>query len=118
MLDSPLLTELTGARAAPVLVEGGRARGVEIIEGGRLTAVRCAGDVVLSCGTIGSAQLLLLGGTGPADELRALGVGVVADVPGAGANLHDHALARCAGRARRTRPGTRPSCSPPSTARS
>jgi choline dehydrogenase len=42
---------------------------------------------------IGSAQLLLLSGIGPADDLRALGIDVTADLPGVGANLHDHALA-------------------------
>ncbi|XUL89638.1 GMC family oxidoreductase [Streptomyces galilaeus] len=93
MLDSPLLTVLTGAPVVRVLVEGGRAYGVEVVEGGRTVAVRSAGNVVLSGGTIGSAQLLLLSGIGPADELRALGIGVVADLPGVGANLHDHALA-------------------------
>lgn len=57
------------------------------------TAIRCSGDVVLSGGTIGSAQLLLLSGIGPADELRSLGIDTVIDLPGVGANLHDHALA-------------------------
>jgi len=44
-------------------------------------------------GWIGSAQLLLLSGIGPADDLRPLGVDVRADLAGVGANLHDHALA-------------------------
>lgn len=48
--------------------------------------------MVLSAGTIGSAQILLLSGIGPADELRALGIGVTADLPGVGGNLHDHTL--------------------------
>ena len=43
-------------------------------------------------GTIGSAQLLLLSGVGPADHLRSLGIDVVADLPGVGENLHDHLL--------------------------
>jgi choline dehydrogenase len=42
---------------------------------------------------IGSPQLLLLSGIGPADDLRGLGLDVLADLPGVGANLHDHALA-------------------------
>ncbi|MFI6467299.1 GMC family oxidoreductase [Streptomyces sp. NPDC050528] len=92
VLDSPLLTVLTGASVTRVLVEGGRARGVEYVADGQLTAVRCADDVVLSGGTIGSAHLLLLSGIGPADQLRALGVDLVTDLPGVGANLHDHAL--------------------------
>jgi len=78
VLDSPLLTVVTGSPVARVLVEGGRARGVEIIEDGRLTAVRCSsdggggGEVVLSCGTIGSAQLLLSADRS-GRRLRALG---------------------------------------------
>jgi len=51
-----------------------------------------ARQVVVCGGTIGSAQLLLLSGVGPADHLRSVGVDVVADVPGVGANLHDHLL--------------------------
>ncbi|KPI02319.1 glucose-methanol-choline oxidoreductase [Actinobacteria bacterium OK074] len=49
--------------------------------------------MILSAGTIGSAHLLLLSGIGPADDLRAMGIDVTADLPGMGANLHDHALA-------------------------
>ncbi|WP_427921130.1 GMC family oxidoreductase N-terminal domain-containing protein [Streptomyces sp. cg40] len=81
VLDSPLLTVLTGAPVVQVPVVGGRACGVE---GGRTVAVRSTGDVVLSGGTIGAAQLLLRSGIGPADELRAIGIGVVADLPGVG----------------------------------
>jgi choline dehydrogenase len=53
---------------------------------------RAASEVVLSAGTVGSPRVLLLSGIGPADELRALGLAVVADVPGVGRNLHDHLL--------------------------
>ena len=49
-----------------------------------------AGEVVLSAGAVGSAQLLLLSGIGPADALRAAGMPVVADVPGVGAGFTDH----------------------------
>jgi choline dehydrogenase len=93
VLDSALLTVMTGAAVTRVLVDGGRARGVEVLREGRTTEIRCEGDVILSGGTIGSAQLLLLSGVGPADELRALGIGMTADLPGVGANLHDHTLA-------------------------
>ena len=51
-----------------------------------------AGEVVVCGGTIGSAQLLLLSGIGPADHLRSHGIDVVADLPGVGENLHDHLL--------------------------
>ncbi len=55
----------------------------------------CAAPVTSSsaAGVIGSAQLLLLSGIGPADDLRPLGIDVRADLAGVGANLHDHALA-------------------------
>ena len=49
--------------------------------------------MIVCGGVIGSPQLLLLSGIGPADDLRALGLDVRADLPGVGANLHDHALA-------------------------
>ena len=49
--------------------------------------------MIVSGGVIGSAQLLLLSGIGPADDLRPLGIDVRADLAGVGANLHDHALA-------------------------
>jgi choline dehydrogenase-like flavoprotein len=68
-----------------VLVERGRAVGVETADG----VVR-AGEVVLSAGAVGSAHLLLLSGIGPADALRSAGIGVVADVPGVGADFTDH----------------------------
>jgi len=49
--------------------------------------------VIISSGVIGSPQLLLLSGIGPADDLSPLGIDVRADLPGVGENLHDHALA-------------------------
>jgi choline dehydrogenase-like flavoprotein len=49
-----------------------------------------AGEVVLSAGAVGSPHLLLLSGIGPADQLRAAGIAVVADVPGVGADFTDH----------------------------
>ena len=93
VLDNPLLSVMTDTVVAKVLIEGGRACGVTILRDAQATEVRCAGDVILSGGTIGSAQLLLLSGIGPADELRSLGVAVTADLSGVGANLHDHTLA-------------------------
>jgi choline dehydrogenase-like flavoprotein len=73
-----------------IVVENGRAIGVEVIENGRATLVRAEREVILTAGAIGSPKLMLLSGLGPADELRALGVDVVADLPEVGRNLHDH----------------------------
>jgi choline dehydrogenase-like flavoprotein len=82
---SPRLTVRGGVHVRRVVVEGGRAVGVETADG----TVRAA-EVVLSAGAVGSPQLLLLSGIGPADELLALGIEVVADVPGVGAGCTDH----------------------------
>ena len=72
-----------------VLVSNGRAVGVRAI--GRDGPFEVGADlVVLAGGTYGSPAILLRSGIGPADELRALGIAVVADLAGVGANLHDH----------------------------
>ncbi|HZT44628.1 MAG TPA: GMC family oxidoreductase N-terminal domain-containing protein [Gaiellaceae bacterium] len=82
---------VTGANARRLLFEGTRCVGVEWAEDDRLERAQ-AREVVVCSGTIGSPQLLLLSGIGPADHLRALGIKVVADLPGVGENLHDHLL--------------------------
>ncbi|MGZ8739702.1 MAG: GMC family oxidoreductase [Gaiellaceae bacterium] len=87
----PNLELLTGATARRLLFDGTRCVGVEWSRDGRVASAR-AEQVVVCGGTIGSAQLLLLSGVGPADHLRALGIDVVADLPGVGENLHDHLL--------------------------
>jgi choline dehydrogenase-like flavoprotein len=89
--DHPNLEMLVGAHAHRLLFDGTRCVGVEWSRGGNIEQAH-AGEVVVSGGTIGSPQLLLLSGVGPADHLRAVGVDVVADVPGVGENLHDHVL--------------------------
>ncbi|MGY1601786.1 GMC family oxidoreductase [Geodermatophilus sp. SYSU D00815] len=91
-LDRPNLTVLTGAQATRVLVEGGRATGVEYRRGGALHTARAAAEVVLAGGAVNSPQLLLLSGIGPADHLREVGVDVVHDLPGVGQGLQDHPL--------------------------
>ncbi len=82
---------VTGALARRLLFDGTRCVGVEWSQDGRIERVR-AREVVVCGGTIGSAQLLLLSGVGPADHLRSLGIDVVLDLPGVGENLHDHLL--------------------------
>ena len=78
------------ALATRVVFDGKRAVGVEFERGGRLHRVRAEREVILSGGPINSVQLLKLSGIGPAQELRDLGVPVLADRPGVGANLQDH----------------------------
>lgn len=85
------LTVLTGREVHSVIVEEGRAVGVRLGTGADSEDV-FADEVVLSAGAIGSPVILLRSGIGPADELTALGIPVVADAPGVGKNLHDHLL--------------------------
>ena len=89
--DHPHLRVLLWAQARRLLFAGTRCIGVEWSRDGRIER-REAGEVLLAGGTIGSPQLLLLSGVGPAADLREHGLEVVADVPGVGGNLHDHLL--------------------------
>jgi choline dehydrogenase-like flavoprotein len=79
----------TGARVRRILVEEGRAAGVEYDLGDGPRVAR-AGEVILSAGAIGSPALLQLSGIGPGALLQDLGIAAVADLPGVGANLQDH----------------------------
>lgn len=81
------LTIKVKAQVRRITVQGGRATGVEMVDGTKITADR---EVILSSGAIGSPRLLQLSGIGPADELNALGIDAVYDQPSVGANLQDH----------------------------
>ncbi len=87
-LVRPNLRLLSGTRVTRVLIDGGRAVGVEAIgpDGPRRFD---AGAVVLSAGAVESARLLMLSGIGPAATLAALGIGVIADLP-VGQRCWDH----------------------------
>jgi choline dehydrogenase len=86
------LTVWTQVQAARLMIEEGRAVGVEFFmkkpEG--LQQVRAAREVILCAGAIGSPQLLLMSGIGPQAELEALEVRVAVDLRGVGGNLQDH----------------------------
>jgi len=83
------LTITTGALITKVVIENGRAAGVEVMtQAGRAT-IRATREVILCAGVYGSPQLLMLSGVGPAEHLRQHGIAVVADLP-VGDNLHDH----------------------------
>src|SRR5262245_6014922 len=86
----PNLSIVTGAHTTRVLVEGGRAVGVEYVRDGTREIVRAERAVVLCLGAIGSPQLLMLSGIGPADQLRRHGLPVILDLPGVGQNLNEH----------------------------
>jgi choline dehydrogenase-like flavoprotein len=84
------LTIQTHSLGTRVLVQDGRAVGLEYTLKGEPTTVYADREVILSGGAVNSPRLLLLSGIGPADELRALGIDVVHDLPGVGKNLQDH----------------------------
>ena len=89
-MKRPNLAVVTRALAARVAFEDRRAVGVYYERGGRKHLAKARREVILSGGPINSPQLLKLSGVGPAAELRALGIEVVADRPGVGENLQDH----------------------------
>ena len=86
----PNLEVKTDARATQIVVEGGRAAGVRYLEQGTEETAYVQGEVIVSSGAVGSPQLLMLSGIGPADQLRELGITVMVDSPGVGDNLSDH----------------------------
>jgi choline dehydrogenase-like flavoprotein len=92
------LAVTTGAQVLRIVVEKGRAVGVELGGHGLIRANR---EVILSAGAIGSPRLLQLSGIGPADHLRDVGIPVVLDQPNVGANFQDHldlfVIAECSG---------------------
>jgi len=84
------LTVETGALAARIIIERGRAAGVEYSKRGQKTVVRAGREVVLSGGVINSPHLLMLSGIGDPDELRTHGIAVETPLRGVGRNLQDH----------------------------
>jgi choline dehydrogenase len=88
------LTVRTGVHVTRVLIEQGRAIGVEWLQGGRLESAAATQEVLLAAGALQSPQLLMLSGIGPADALRRHGIAVHTDAPEVGANLQDHYQAR------------------------
>jgi len=89
-MKRPNLTVETRAFATKIQFEGSRAVGVDYSRKGRGSRTVRAGEVILCGGAINSPLLLQLSGIGAARELRALGIDVVADLPGVGENLQDH----------------------------
>jgi choline dehydrogenase len=100
----PRVDLLMGTEVLGLEIERGRCLGVRLA--GRV--VRPQGDVLLCAGAIDSPRLLMLSGIGPADELRALGIAGVVDLPDVGRHLEDHPLlAGVAYQARRPVPASR-----------
>ena len=83
-------TVVTKVLVTKVIIENGRAIGVEFKRGREKQRVFADAEVILSAGAYGSPQLLMLSGVGPADHLRTFGLGIEQDLPGVGENLQDH----------------------------
>ena len=86
----PNLAIATDCLVRRVVVEGGRATGVEVSDGAGVRTMRAGREVILCGGTVNSPQILMLSGIGPGDELRRHGIPVVHELPGVGRNLQDH----------------------------
>ncbi|AVO36511.1 choline dehydrogenase [Pukyongiella litopenaei] len=82
--------DLLRGLATRVVIEDGRATGVEITRAGRPEIVRARREVILAASSINSPKLLMLSGIGPAAHLAGHGIEVLADRPGVGGNLQDH----------------------------
>ena len=82
--------DLVKALARRVVIEDGRAVGVEVERGGGVEVIRAGREVILAASSINSPKLLMLSGIGPAAHLSEHGVSLVADRPGVGQNLQDH----------------------------
>ncbi len=88
------LTAMPGREVESLLIgKAGRCRGVRVRGENGAAELLAERGVVLSAGAIGSPSILLRSGIGPAEELRRLGIAALHDLPGVGANLHDHLLA-------------------------
>ena len=86
------LEVLTGAPTMELTFDGRRCTGVQIRRGRTVETLRARAEVIVCAGAIGSPQLLLYSGIGPAEHLRNMGRPVVLDQPMVGAQLHDHPL--------------------------
>ncbi|WP_394162401.1 GMC family oxidoreductase [Galactobacter valiniphilus] len=89
---SAALRLITGAQVSRLILEGTTVRGVEYLDAEGASQRLLAEETVLCAGALGSPEVLLRSGVGPAEELRAVGVEPVLDAPGVGKNLHDHFL--------------------------
>lgn len=88
------LRVMSGLQATRILIENGRAAGVEFVQGGVRRLIRARHQVVLCTGAIQSPQLLQLSGIGDPTLLNRHGIGVQAPLPGVGQNLQDHLQVR------------------------
>jgi choline dehydrogenase len=92
-LSRPNLTVLTGCLVTRLAIRDGRCTGASYVREGIAERADAAAEVIVCAGAIGSPQLLMLSGIGPAGHLREHGIRPLADLPGTGSNLQDHPIA-------------------------
>ncbi|MFG1361060.1 GMC family oxidoreductase [Xanthobacter pseudotagetidis] len=90
VLSRPNLDLVTAGHVEKVVLEDGRAAGVVVRTRNGARRINARREVILAAGAIGSPQLLMLSGLGPAAHLAEMGIAVARDIPGVGANLQDH----------------------------
>lgn len=89
-LERSNLTVWSDTMTTRIVIDNGRATGVEIVREGKAQRLVAEREVIVAAGAVGSPKLLMLSGIGPADQLRALGLDVAVDLRGVGQNLQDH----------------------------
>ena len=94
VLDRPNLTVEADCLVTRLHVEHGRCTGVSYVRDGAPARAQAGGEVIVCAGAVGSPQLLMLSGIGPAGQLRALGIDPVADIAEVGENLQDHPVVK------------------------
>jgi choline dehydrogenase len=91
-LALPNLTLLLDTPVTRLIFQGVRCKGVRTTSGTGHRDFTCTREVIVTCGGVGSAKLLMLSGLGEAQSLRSLGIAPVVDLPGVGQNFQDHPL--------------------------
>jgi choline dehydrogenase len=94
VMHRPNLRIITNAQVKRVVLDGGRATGVEFWQGDEVHAATARREMILSGGSIGSPQMLQVSGIGPGALLREHGIAVQHELPGVGENLQDHLMLR------------------------
>jgi choline dehydrogenase len=90
-MKRPNLRVITGALVDKVLIEDGRATGVQYLHNGSVKTIAARREVIVSASSVASPAILLRSGIGPAEELRDMGITVQVDAPQVGKNLQEHA---------------------------
>ena len=90
VMNNPLLTIETGATVTRIIVENGKAIGVDYVQNGAKKTATAGVEVILAAGAYQTPKLMMLSGIGSEDELARHGIKAVVSLPGVGKNLQDH----------------------------